>query len=185
MLLRLFPWIPDAQPNEPGGPLFVPRLEQGAGRHDNPDHYGALYLSRSAASPVAEKLRALARRGVAPSDLMIETARSALVAFEEGPLREQLVSLDEPTQLAARGLRPSGVATTHREVTQEMALSLFEEGHGGFEWWSTIESSWINVTLFAERIVDKLVILDTPEPLTPTHVAVREAADMVGIQLPG
>jgi hypothetical protein len=58
VLYRLFPWSPGTTSSEPGGALFNPRRQQGSGRHDQPALYGALYLSRSELSPVAEWLAA-------------------------------------------------------------------------------------------------------------------------------
>ena len=41
----------------------------------------------------------------------------------------------------------------------------------------------MNVTLFADRAADRLEVVDEPEPLTLEHVAVREAAEAVGVLL--
>ena len=90
-----------------------------------------------------------------------------------------------PRELARRRLRPSRVATGDRTVTQRVAVDLFEEGIPGFAWWSTIEASWSNVTLFAERAVPSLRVDGDPEPLTLRSPSVREAADAVGIRLAG
>ena len=45
-----FGWLPKADPHEPGGALYIPRDHQGAGSHDIPDLYGALYLSEDGAT---------------------------------------------------------------------------------------------------------------------------------------
>jgi hypothetical protein len=163
--------------------LHVPRGEQGGGRHDNPDAYGAVYLSRSPTSPIAEVLRAFRRHEGPPFDLVLETARLALASFDDALLDGSLLDLDDPAHLAARTLRPSRIATRERGITQEIALALFDEEYPGFEWWSTIEASWINVTLFAERAMDRLRLAGTPEPLQLDHPDVREAADAIGLGL--
>jgi hypothetical protein len=160
----------------------VPRIDQGDGRHDNPDVYGALYMSRNPASPVAELLKDAPRGVLEPALLMHEGSPYALAAFDEGGL-DDLVDLDDPAVLAGRHLRPSGVATRNRQATQRLALHLHQEGATGFEWWSTIEASWINVTLFEERVADRLDLAGEPEPLTIDHPTVREAADAVGVLL--
>lgn len=162
--------------------LFVPRLEQGGGRHDNPEAYGALYLSRIPAASVAELLIVLRTQHLLPQHLTAEGSPYAIASIEEGSLN--LLDLDDPRNLVARKLRPSGIATRNRERTQPMALTLHGEGVAGFEWWSTIEASWINVTLFADRALDGLSVIGEPEPLTLDHPAVREAADAVGVLLP-
>lgn len=182
MLYRRFPFIPGAGPSDPGGALYVPRIDQGEGRHDNPDAYAALYMSRDPVSPVAELLKDAPRGILDPAFLLHEGAPYGLAAFEESRLSD-LVDLDDPEALAARALRPSGVATGKRGPTQRLALRIHQEGAAGFEWWSTIEASWINVTLFAERAAGRLALSSEPEPLTTSHPAVRGAAEVVGVLL--
>jgi hypothetical protein len=182
VLYRVFPQVTGAAPRDPGGPLYVPRFDQGGGRHDNPDAYGALYLSRVPVAPVAEHIRDLRARTLEERDLVREGARLTLVSVDEAALGG-LVDLDDPGNLVARALRPSSVATANREVTQPLALALYQEGLAGFEWWSTIEASWINVTLFADRSADRLSIAGETEPLTLDHPVVREAARTVGVFL--
>jgi hypothetical protein len=111
-----------------------------------------------------------------------EGAQLSLAAVDDSELGD-LLDLDDPRNLLERSLRPSRVATSEREVTQPMAVTLYEEGVPGFEWWSTIEASWINVTLFEDRVVDRLTLAGEPEPLTLEHPAVREAAEAVGVLL--
>ena len=183
-LYRAFPWDADAASGESGGPLHVPRQTQGFGRHDNPELFGTLYLSRTKAAAAAEVIRMLRTPALRDAELRIEGAPIALAGFEE-PDDLDLLDLDDPTTLGARGLRPSGVATRDRERTQAVAADIFHDGYGGFEWWSTIEASWINVTLFQERSVDRLRITEEPEVLTIHHPAVIEAAGVVGLDLPG
>jgi hypothetical protein len=182
VLFRLFPGVRGAGLHEAGGPLFVPRFDQGEGRHDNPDDYGALYLSRTRASPVAEFLREYRGQGLPPRLLEHEGAPLTLASLDDAGL-QGLIDLDEPRNLATRRLRPSRVATRERGHTQPIGLSIYREGAPGFEWWSTIEASWINVTLFAERAAELLALAAEPEPLTIEHPAVREAAEAVGVLL--
>jgi hypothetical protein len=82
-----------------------------------------------------------------------------------------------------RGIQPSWVATGDRSVTQPIALQVFVEGRDGLAWWSTIESSWANVTLFAERALPRVHVRGSPEVLTTGHVVVRLVADRLGIQI--
>lgn len=182
MLYRTYPHVAGAGPTDPGGPLHVPQLDQGEGRHDNPDVYGAIYMSRDPLSAVAELLRTVPQGELEPEILLHEGEPYRLGVFDDVALGG-LVDLDDPRSLEARDLRPSGVATRNRTPTQRLALRIHEEGVAGFEWWSTIEASWINVTLFAERAVGALVVVGRPEPLTIDHPAVREAADAVGVLL--
>ncbi|MDQ3937340.1 MAG: hypothetical protein M3253_01525, partial [Chloroflexota bacterium] len=124
-LYRLFPWNPGSGDTESGGPLFNPRRQQGRGRHDQPDLYGALYLSRSEVSPLAEWLAAFRGQTMTADDLRrTDGRRWALATFDDAGLGG-VVDLDEPAELGRRGLRPSGVATYQRQTTQALAVSLF------------------------------------------------------------
>lgn len=183
MLYRVFPFLPDADPSEDGGPLFVPRSVQGSSRHDNPASYGALYASRSAESAVAERIQPFRGRELTEAHLRrADGRRFALASIDDATLKG-VIDLDEPRELARRALRPSVVATRNRAVTQPVALAIYEEGSPGFAWWSTLEASWINVTLFAERAVPELRSAHEPEPLSLDHPEVVAAARLVGVRI--
>jgi len=183
MLHRLFPWSRGAAPTDPGGPLFNPRRQQGSGRHDRPDLYGAIYVSRAEVSAVAEWLAAFRGQQLTAEDFDRTDGRVlALVGFDDVELGE-LADLDEPAELQKRRLRPSLVATHARPLTQQLAGGLFDEGLAGFGWWSTLEASWPNVTLFAERAVSRLVVTGEPRPLAIEDPIVAAAAAAVGVQL--
>ncbi len=183
MIYRVFPYRPGAAVAEEGGALFVARSFQGSGRHDNPDHYGALYGARSPESAIAESIQAFRGQAITNRDLRRADGRSlALATIDEAGL-PPLVDLDEPRELTERKLRPSMVATRSRTVTRPIALDLFREGAAGLSWWSTLEASWTNVTLFAERCTGLLRIEDEYEPLTIAHPALRAAAELLGVGL--
>jgi hypothetical protein len=175
-IYRTFTLFPDR-----GDPLAVSRAYQGGGRHDNPDLYPALYGSRRPEAAVAEALRRF--RGRTSGARSLERAdggRLALATIDDRRLGA-LVDLDDPGQLAARSLRPSAVATRDREITQPIALRLSEENADGFEWWSTVEASWINVTLFADRAGPKLTLLHDSHVLAWNDHVVQAAAEAVGL----
>jgi hypothetical protein len=160
----------------------VPRYVQGGGRHDQPNHYGALYVSRVAMSAVAELIQSFRGRLMTDADLRSAGgAQFALASIDDRRLT-QLIDLDDPAALVVRGLRPSTIATQDRPVTRAIALALFSEGAVGFGWWSTLEASWPNVTLFAERAAEQLDLATEPEPLTVTHPVFRSAAEAVGVR---
>ena len=183
MLYRVFPLHPDARPEEAGGPLYVPRARQGAGRHDHPERYGALYLSRIPESAVAEHIQDFRGQVLGDVDFrFFGGARYALATFNDSTLT-RLVDLDDPMELGSRQLRPALVATHDRAVTQGVALRIFEEGMLGFSWWSTLEAAWPNVTLFAERSSPFLALVGTPELLSVRHPVVRTAAQLIGVTL--
>ena len=92
-----------------------------------------------------------------------------------------VVDLDDPSTLIATGLRPSLVATRHRTVTQRQAADVYESHPAAIalRWWSTLESSWINWTLF-DRAERSLEVAEAME-LTIDHPVVHEAADLLGL----
>lgn len=180
-LWRTLPLDKGARDAEAGGPLWSPRLQQGEGRHDNPDLYGCLYAAEEPVSAVAEMLAPFRGTGrLLPSMLVRYGKPLSLVALrlEDGLTA---VDLDEPSTLIATGLRPSLVATRKRTVTQRQAADVFETHAAavGIRWWSTLESTWINWTLF-ERAGPSLALEETRE-LTVEDPVVAEAADLLGL----
>lgn len=150
-LFRVFSWDGNSLDDRPGGPLHIPRSRQGSGRHDNPGIYGAIYASTDPVSAIAEAIQTFRSQTLVEEDLQRVPNRSlALVTLDvsKGAL---LMDLDDPRELVARNFRPSQVASSNRKLTRAQSLQIFQEGLGGFLWWSTLEASWINCTLFAER----------------------------------
>jgi hypothetical protein len=185
LLYRVFPARAGASRSEEGGALYVPRVRQGSGRHDNPDQYGALYAARSPESAIAERVQGFRGHWLTEADLRLADGRRwALGAIDDERL-PPLVDLDDPSQLVRRRLRPSMVATRDRRTTREIARAVFAEGVPGFSWWSTLESSWTNITLFAEVAIPDLELAGDPEPLSLGFPALRSAADVLGILLRG
>jgi len=182
-LFRVFDWDGVSQGRNPGGPLFVARARQGAGRHDAPAKYGAWYCSRSAVSAVAECIQYLRGHALKDTDfLRVGGARKALVGLWLDDALS-LVDLDDPSQLATRRVRPSQVATMRRAVTQGIAGSIFDEGAGGLLWWSTLEAEWTNVTLFYERALPHISMMAPPRRLAIRLGEVQQAAHMLGFQI--
>ena len=179
-LYRCFAWNDRANPAEPGGPLWVPRTQQGDGRHDNPDLYGCLYLSEQEESPVVEQL-ARFRGGPLQPALLIR--RGLPLAFAEFKLTSSavLVDLDDPTVLDRERLRPSLVATRQRTTTQPQARALFQRhsNAAGLRWWSSFESLWPNVTVF-DRGVPRLRVGGIRR-LTLDDPVVTRAAEFLGL----
>jgi hypothetical protein len=179
-LYRCFAWDAHANADAPDGPLWFPRIYQGDGRHDTPDLCGCLYLSASALSPVVEQLARFRGRALMPSLLRRRGLGLALAEIALSDTAE-LVDLDDPRQLVRERLRPSIVATRERTTTQRQARALYE-GHphaAGLRWWSTFESTWINVTIF-DRAASRLRLVDV-QPLAVNDPAVVEAADWLGL----
>lgn len=178
---RLLPWQPDVPPTSPGGALWFPRELQGAGRHDNPDRYGCLYVGESPVSVVAEGLAPFRGTGMLTSGMLVRAGVSLALAQLELHDDGLLMDLDDASVLIDAVLRPSEVATSMRAVTQSYALRLFDGYLGllGLRWWSTIEASLINVTLF-DRAQPEMEVIDVIR-LTLADPVVHEAADLLGL----
>jgi hypothetical protein len=182
ILFRCFPWEADAPSSARGGPLWFPRMLQGAGRHDNPFLYGCLYATLEAVSSVVERLQGLRTTRLEKSDLLRRGRPIALAALELDDDAE-LIDLDDPRVLTREGLRPSRVATNDRLLTQAQAADIFQ-GHAaavGLRWWSSFESLWSNVTLF-DRAEPALAVEDV-KVLEVGDDVVREAADFLGLPI--
>ena len=185
MLFRVFRALDGAAPTTRGGPLFVPRERQGAGRHDSPGHYGSFYAARSAVAAVAETIQAFRGRDLDADDLeLADGSRLTLASLDDSGLAA-LVDLDDPAVLVEERWRPSGVASRERLITQAMAVRAFDTGALGLSWWSTLDSGWTNVTLFAERTLDAgaVTVAGSPEPLSIRHPGVIAAADHLAIPI--
>jgi hypothetical protein len=182
-LFRVFDWDGASLGRTEGGPLFVDRRRQGAGRHDAPARFGAWYCSRTAVSAVAESVQYL--RGHLLSDEDFLRAGGYAIALVGFSLDDDLplVDLDQPSQLVSRGIRPSQVATMRRSVTQRIAASIFEEGAAGMLWWSTLEAEWTNVTLFYERALPSISVAVPPRRLSTRLPEVQRAAQQLGMRI--
>jgi len=147
ILYRCFAWNERARDGEPDGALWFPRVFQGEGRHDNPDIYGCLYLADRSLSCVVEQLARFRGQRLTPALLRRRGLPLGLAEIDLDDAAE-IVNLDDPSVLRREGLRPSVVATRHRDVTQPQARKLHEHGVAALSWWSTYEALWLNVTLF-------------------------------------
>lgn len=180
-LWRALPLDKGARADEAGGPLWFPRLQQGAGRHDNPDLYGCLYVAEEPVSAVAEMLAPFRGTGRLLPSMLVRYGKPlslAALQLEDGLTA---VDLDEPSALIATGLRPSLVATRKRTLTQQQAADIYKANSTaiGIRWWSTLESTWLNWTLF-DRAAPNLAVEETRE-LTIGDPVVAEAADLLGL----
>ncbi len=168
-------------PGQPGHALWVPREYQGSGRHDAPDRYGCLYLAEVAVSAIAEMLAPFRGTGDLHPDLLIRSGRRLALAELELAEGSTVIDLDDPAVLVTESLRPSVVATGHRSTTQAYAVGQFERHPeaAGLRWWSTLEASWIHVTLF-DRALDDLSVRDIRR-MTADDESVMTAASHLGL----
>lgn len=180
-LWRALPLDRSARATEAGGALWFPRLQQGGGRHDNPDLYGCLYVAEDPVSAVAEMLAPFRGTGRLLPSMLVRYELPLVLAAIEMQDGAVVVDLDDPSTLIATGLRPSQVATRRRIITQRQAADVYESHPEALaiRWWSTLESSWINWTLF-DRAGSDLDVGDVEE-LTVEHPVVHDAADLLGL----
>jgi hypothetical protein len=181
ILWRVLPWDPSARPANPGGALWFPRPFQGAARHDDPARYGCLYVAEDPVSAVAEALAPFRGTGDLHPGMLTRMGRPlalAELALDDGA---ELIDLDDPAVLVREGLRPSHVATTSRARTRRDAARLHGEHPQavGLRWWSTLEASWINATLF-DRAADRLRARGV-RALDPADDEVAAAARFLGL----
>jgi hypothetical protein len=183
ILWRLLPLAPDVAPSSPGGALWFPRQLQGTGRHDNPDRYGCLYLSESPMSAVAEGLAQFRGAGVLTQGMLVRANLPMALVQVDCEDGRKLIDLDDPDVLTRTRLRPSRVATKARAITQAYAARIFDAHPAavGLRWWSTLEASLTNFTLY-DRAAPALRLIDS-ETLTLEHSATREAADLLGLAI--
>lgn len=181
ILYRCLAWSERAAPDSPDGPLWFPRPYQGEGRHDNPAAYGCLYLSEQPLSCVVEQLARFRGQRLTAALLRRRGLPLALAELELSAGAE-LVDLDEPVVLRRERLRPSGVATRERDVTQPQALGLHERHPDavGLRWWSTFESLWANVTLFDRAASGLRLVSVTALDLAADEIAT--AAEFLGLR---
>lgn len=181
ILHRCFAWNRGARHDAIDGPLWFPQPYQGEGRHDNPEEYGCLYLADRAVSCIIEQLAAFRGQRLSSSILQRRGLPLALAAIELSD-HTPLVDLDDPVILRRERLRPSGVATRDRRVTQPQALDLHRRhpDAAGLKWWSSWEALWANVTIF-DRAAAALRLVDVRE-LTLDDPATAEAAEWFGLR---
>ncbi len=182
-LWRALPLDRSAKATEAGGPLWFPRLQQGGGRHDNPDLYGCLYMAEEPVSCVAELVAPFRGTGKLLPSMLVRYEKPLALAAVELEDGVTVVDLDDPSTLIATALRPSQVATRKRTVTQRQAADVYESHPEAvaIRWWSTLESSWINWTLF-DRAEAALEVEQVDE-LGLGHPVVLEAADLLGLRV--
>jgi hypothetical protein len=175
ILYRCFAWDERVRNTQPDGPLWFPRVFQGDGRHDNPDVYGCMYLADRAVSSIVEQLARFRGQRLTPPLLRRRGLPLGLAEIELSD-SAQLINLDDPATLVRESLRPSVVATRHRDVTQPQARTIYERHPqaAGLSWWSSYEALWTNVTVF-ERAQDMLN-LSSVRALEIGDHAVAEAA---------
>ncbi len=180
---RVFVWDGISEESGLMKNLHPPRERQGAGRHDIPDKEGVTYCSKSPVSAIAEMLQGF--RGSTITNKVFSRPDGkvrALIRLEIGK-DVKLMDLNDPKTLSKFKLKPSQVASMQRTTTQNISRLLFDKGVNGFTWWSILEASWVNATLFQSRIVKYVNVVGEVLPLETKLPEVVEAAKILKIQI--
>lgn len=144
-----------------------------------------MYVSESPVSPVAEALAPFRGAGRLTDEMLMHGGVRLALARLHIDLKDSrgdLVDLDDARTLVKNGLAPSAVATHMRATTQLQAMKLNEDHPNavGIRWWSTLESTLINLTLF-DRCAHSLR-QEEVSPLSRRDEPVQAAAQLLGLQ---
>jgi hypothetical protein len=193
-LWRAFPWDREAPE---GGPFSVrsvaPPHMQNYGRFDLHGRPSVLYLAQTPAHALAEVLRGLKRNPADPQRYRV--SREDLVAAGNP---RALVPVRLPLEIADRvpdfgrgdvlerfGVRADELCSRERKVTQAAARRIYQHPDEvpGFFWWSAFHGDWHVLLLFLDRApLDRLEFGD-PRIVTVDDPAVREAAEVLGLDV--
>lgn len=179
---RAFPWSPTAAEGDPFSAAFVP-AGQGYGRFDLPgESAGVRYLAETPDHAVAEKIVRLRNLSLEDADLFEFGFRLALVEVQlDDSLAAGIFDLCAATGLTRSGIAPDRTAFRDRVTTQAISQQIDHGGSVGLRWWSAFFGEWHTLVLFNQRIPPGNLSFCAPEPLTPDHPAVRDAADALGV----
>ena len=182
-LYRVFVWDGNHNEQKLLKALCPLKSMQGVGRHDIPDKTAVIYCSQSSVSAIAEVIQGF--RGITLGDGDFKVPQNKMRALCHFVLDDNisLIELNDPIELNKRQLKPSQVVSSNRKVTQNISRSLFDENISGFTWWSTLNSSWENVTLFKKRTIDNISIDGDIIPLNTQLPVLMEAADILRIRI--
>lgn len=194
VLWRAFPWDRTAPE---GGPFSVrsvaPPHLQNYGRFHLHGRPSVLYLAQSPAHAVAEVLRGLKRGPADPlrhrltdADLVGAGHPRALV-----PVRLPRVLADRVPDFACGetlerfGVRADELCSRDRRVTQAAARRIHRHPGPvpGFFWWSAFHGDWHALLPYLDRAGLDRLEWGTPEILRMEHPAVREAAEVLGLDV--
>jgi hypothetical protein len=180
---RVFPWDRRAGEDEPFWAGWVPPT-QGQGRFDLPGTPGGvMYLAETPEHAVGEMIQHYRGQRLDAGDLRVAGHALALVRVTVPALvTGRVVDLCDPQVLVRLGLRPDATASGNRRTTQRIAAGIHAAGYAGLRWWSALLGDWHTLVLFRDQLGAALRF-GTPEPLSLSHAAVREAMRALGLSV--
>jgi RES domain len=194
VLWRAFPWDRDAPE---GGPFSVrsvaPPHLQNYGRFDLHGRPSVLYLAQTPGHAVAEVLRGLKRHPadphrhlLQPEDLLGAGHPRAIVPVRLPPeVADRVPDFGCGEVLERFGVRADQLCSRDRRVTQAAARRIYDHPDRvpGFFWWSAFHGDWHVLLLFLDRVGLHALEFGEPEIVTLEHAAVREAAEVLGLDV--
>ncbi len=184
-LYRVFDWDNSKKhySNKPGSPVYIPRDKQGRGRHDIPQIDGMFYCSFSSHSAIAEQLYDFMNIKINDSIFNLSNGWTQALAEIEIKGTIKLADLNDSKLLVKYDIKPSEVVTSDIERTQQLAEFFHRKKYDGIKWFSSIESSWTNVSLFASRTHS--ILKKSVKEITPLSIRmqlVRETCDFIKVK---
>jgi len=174
-LYRVFPYVPQARPDEPGGALHIP--PQGGGRLDNPDLYSVFYAGSAEAGAVAEAFGRFPEwtPAILKGSPSLPGSFRAVARYRMADAL-RICDLDDPVQLVALDLRPSAVVSRDYSRTRDWARRIYLDGAwDGVRWWSYYDSRWFSFGIWAASQVS----LQDVRMLRLDDAAVLDAARII------
>jgi hypothetical protein len=176
-LYRVFPYLPEAPLDEPGGALYIP--PQGGGRLDNPDLYSAFYASDSEAGAIAEAFGRFPEwtAAILAGSPALPGSTRALATYRLAE-RAAICNLDDAAQLNTLDLRPSDVVSRDYTRTRGWARRLFREGRwSGVRWWSYYDPRWASLGIWDTTAISFVAVraltLDDPVLIEAARAILR------------
>ncbi len=181
VLYRVFPFVPESAPDEPGGALYRP--SRGGGRLDNPDSYSVLYLSDAAAGAIAEAFGRFPEwtPAILRGSPSLPGSVRALAEFRL-PDDAPVCDLDDPEQLSALHLLPTDVVSRDYLRTRAWARRIYEQGaFVGVRWWSYYDPRWASLGLWDISRLTLLQVrtlhLEDPKILEASRTIIRRVVE--------
>ncbi len=184
LIYRVFSWNSKIKKETAdGGALYIPRDKQGEGRHDIPEYAGVMYCSGEVISAISETIQDFRGKTITNRDFELANEKIKALAALELADDAKIIDLRNAKNLMKYKINPVEVATHERETTKKVSERMYQEEAGGFIWWSAIESKWANLTLFGDRIKNKLKVKGPIKPLNTAMPEVVTAAGYLNINL--
>jgi hypothetical protein len=178
---RVFPYLPTAADDDPGGAVFRPAGGKNRADSPSPGAYRCLYVGDTIEGSIAE---VFGRFDTWDSDVIeadpatpfVPGSRFALTTYDLADTADVCV-LDDAATLLRERLRPSHVVTRERSITQAWASRIQTAGmYCGVSWWSFYDPLWQSIALWD---ISQLSQVGPPRVLSVHDAEVQRAATAI------